>query len=170
MRWVSPIVYSILLLLGFWVITARQHVVPGQLVAVRDLAAGRQLEPGDVVVAGGDVQYLKRGLKTGEALKPGDVSSFPPFNLDEGMLPIVFAVGAGLVESGDMNAGAQVQICKGSEAKLKPVPVKAVVCDSPATVCWAIVGVPADQSAGLADLFVKTPLPSLKVVHANSTC
>jgi hypothetical protein len=170
MRWIAVFVYAGLLLLGFLVITGRQRPSPDTLIATHNLAPNRLLQPGDVAAPSNGVQYIKRGLKAGDVVKPGDTSGFPMLNLEEGIVPVMFTVGAGLVESGDVNAGVQVQICKGDEAKIKSALVKAVVCDPNDTVCLVVVGISADQSAGLSDLFSKAPLPSVKAIHANSAC
>lgn len=170
MRSAALIAYPVLILLGYVLIFERQQPPVQPLTAVHDLAAGRRLVPGDVVKAGAESEYVKRDIKAGEPLKPGDIVNFPVLNAETGTVPVVFEVGAGLVESGDINVGAQVQICKDDDAKLKSLSVKAVVCDRSGTICWAVVAIPADQSAALSDLFSKEPPPRLKSMRGNSSC
>ncbi len=169
MRWAAPVVYAILLLIGWWMIADRQRPAPEPLAAAHDLPPNHRLAPGDLVAAA-PAQYTTRALKSGERVKPSDIVGFPPLNLEPGFVPVVFTVGAGLVDSGDIDAGKQVQICKGQEVKIKSTPVRATICDPTDTVCWIVVAITADQSAGLSDLFAKAPLPTVAPVRANSNC
>jgi len=170
MRWAALIAYPVLILLGYLLIVERGRPPPQPLTAMHDLVAGQRVLPGDVVQAGAESEYLKRDVKAGEPLKPGDIVNFPVFNVETGMVPVVFAVGAGLVESGDLNAGAKAQICKGDEAKLKSLSVKAVVCDTSGTICWAVVAIPTNQFANLSNLFAEAPPPRLKSMRGNPSC
>jgi hypothetical protein len=170
MRLAVPIVYGILLLIGWWVIADRQRPSAEALVAAHNLAPNHRLRSGDLVAAASNTQYVTRGVKKDERIKPGDIVGFPQLNLEAGAVPVVFTVGAGMVDSGDIDAGSQVQICKGQEMKIKSAPVQAAICDPIDTVCWIVVAISADQSANLAELFGKEPSPNVKPVRANSNC
>lgn len=167
MRWAAPILYAILLLLGYWIILDRQRPAPAPMIAAHDLPANHRIGPGDLAAAG-PPQYVTRAIKSGERLKSGDIVGFPPLKLEPGFVPLVFTVGAGLVDSGDIDGGKTVQICKGQDVKIKSAPVSAAICDPTDTVCWIVVAVAANSSNGLGDWFGKEPLPT--VVPANAKC
>jgi hypothetical protein len=170
MRWGVAIAYSILLLLGFAIIMQRQSTIPAGLVATRDLAPDRLLQAGDVAPSGRGMQYVRRDLKAGDVLQPGDLVSFPALNWEEETVPVAFAVERELVEAGLVNAGMTARICKGSIVAFEFVPVRAVLCWPGEAACIAITAIPTDKPQTIAQAFGKSPALRLRPMQTNSTC
>ena len=169
MRWAAPVVYAILLLIGWWMIADRQRPAPEPLAAAHDLPPNHRLAPGDFIAAAPAPVHHPRAQerRARQAKRHCWLSSAEI--LSQNRAGRVYR-SAGLVNSGDIDAGKQVQICKGQEVKIKSTPVRATICDPTDTVCWIVVAITADQSAGLNDLFAKAPLPTVTPVRANSNC
>jgi hypothetical protein len=88
MRWVILIIYSLLLLLGYVAMIDRRAPYSPGWVATQDLAPNRLLQSGDIAPTGGG-QYIKRLVKAGELLQPGDLVNVPDLSTRDGELAVL---------------------------------------------------------------------------------
>jgi hypothetical protein len=140
----------------------------GGLVASHDLPAGRLLLASDVSPIAGSGQYLTHPVKSGDAIKPGDISPFPTLSPGDGDVPLALPIRRDLVTSGVVNAGSNTRMCgKMNEVLIPSVPVRTVLCPPTGPTCIVIASSKAED---ITKAFAKDSRPYLQPVSTDPSC
>jgi hypothetical protein len=148
MRFIVWLIYGVALLAGAAYLKFGTADQLPPVKAARALPRGQLIETGDIVLPGG-ARYLSEAVKAGAAITDKNTVSLPSAAVTKGTLPLVL----GLQSPADRRAitdSSKAWICPSLRKDPPHVAVKSLLCGNGDTACLAVIELPADRSAEVA--------------------